>query len=350
MLSATACCAHRAPASCHPLEPGLPGASRQGSAPLNDCPSPPPPVGPPPWKREAAKWNQSRISHRQREPSDLLTYEYGATGKGVTIFLLDTGVLRQHCELRGRVAEGFSVTPGGAEDRDGHGTQLAGVVAGATLGVAPESTLYPVRITPAGSGADYSTGHLHQGVEHVLAQSQPGAGPAVVLLALHARCEGEDDADCKSIDGDVARLIASGLTVVASAGNDGEDSCDSSPLRGNQREGVREGLITVGATDEEDTVHFNSNRGGCVDLYAPGEDITTATNTGERATRGDVDGTSIAAAHVAGAAALYLQRHPEAKPREVKSWLLDNARTLEAEGQPFRFLYTAPEDLAQGGR
>jgi subtilisin family serine protease len=137
-----------------------------------------------------------------------------------------------------------------------------------------------------------------------------------------------------AVDDAVRRSIASGITYVLAAGNEDTDSCDQSPPR------VAEG-ITVGATSRndarwDDPTTGTSNFGACLDIFAPGDDITSAWRTSDTATR-VLDGTSMAAPHTTGVAALYLQHHPAATPQEVRDAIVGNGTTgvvTDLQGSP----------------
>ena len=139
------------------------------------------------------------------------------------------------------------------------------------------------------------------------------------------------------IDAAVERTVDAGISVVVAAGNDGEDACDTSPARAP-------GAITVAATDSDDYRAWFSNTGSCVDLFAPGVDVKSASNRSNTATE-VLSGTSMATPHVVGLAARYLQAHHAATPDQVTTALLAGATqnaVHDAQGTPNLLLYTAP--------
>src|SRR5207248_11129233 len=137
----------------------------------------------------------------------------------------------------------------------------------------------------------------------------------------------------------VHRAVAAGIVVVNAAGNDNHDACGNSPASTPD-------AITVGATDESDTRASFSNFGPCVDLFAPGGSITSAYIGGDTATT-TMSGTSMASPFVAGAAALYLQRHRDSTPADVSAAILATATAgavRDAAGTPNRLLFTRALD------
>ncbi|MGH3350321.1 MAG: S8 family peptidase [Nocardioides sp.] len=230
-------------------------------------------------------------------------YHYEQTGKGVTAYIIDTGVATDHSEFTGRIGEGFDAVDGDTDpaDGNGHGTHVAGTVAGTTYGVAKEATIVPVRVLDdQGSG---TTEGVVAGIEWVTENHTDG--PAVANMSLGG---GADTA----LDAAVQASIADGVTYAVAAGNDyAADACDSSPAA------VPE-AITVGATDNTDAAADFSNIGECLDIFAPGVDITSSWNDGATNT---ISGTSMATPHVAGAAALFLEANPSATPADVASGL-----------------------------
>jgi subtilisin family serine protease len=190
-------------------------------------------------------------------------------------------------------------------DCNGHGTHVAATVGGSTYGVAKDVLLHAVRVLSCqGSG---STAGVVAGIDWVTEHHEQ---PAVANMSLGG---GADQA----LDDAVRKSVASGVTYAVAAGNDNTDACNSSPARTAE-------AITVGATTSTDARASFSNYGECVDIFAPGQNITSAWLTSNTATQ-VLSGTSMATPHVTGMAALYLGMHPEASPNEVTKALTDNA-------------------------
>jgi subtilisin family serine protease len=271
-----------------------------------------------------------RIDQRNR-PLDS-SYTYAGTATDVRAYIIDTGVLTGHADFGGRAVSGYDAIDGGtADDCHGHGTHVAGTVGGAAYGVAKGVQLVAVRVLDCeGSG---TTEQVVAGIDWVTANA---TAPAVANMSLGGSAD-------TALDNAVRRSIAAGTSYAIAAGNGffglfALDACTQSPAR------VAEAL-TVSATDSGDQKASWANRGTCVDVFAPGIDITSAWNTGTTATN-TISGTSMAAPHVAGAAALYLAANPAATPAQVHSAIVGAATTgvvgSPGSGSPNRLLYTGP--------
>ncbi|MFE7772992.1 S8 family peptidase [Streptomyces sp. NPDC057445] len=257
-----------------------------------------------------ATWGLDRIDQRSLPLST--TYTYNTTASNVNAYIIDTGIRTSHSEFGGRAGVGTDTVGGGQNGQDcqGHGTHVAGTVGGKTYGVAKNVRLIAVRVLDCnGSG---TTAGVIAGVDWVTANA---VKPAVANMSLGGGVNA-------SLDNAVKRSIASGVSYAIAAGNGNilglpANACNNSPAR------VPE-AITVGATDNTDRRASFSNFGTCLDLFAPGVNITSAWKDSNTATN-TISGTSMATPHTAGVAALYLANNPTATPAQVRDALVNNA-------------------------
>jgi aqualysin 1 len=271
-----------------------------------------------------ATWGLDRIDQRNLPLNN--TYNYNFTGTGVTAYIIDTGIRITHTEFGGRASSGrdFVDNDTNADDCHGHGTHVAGTVGGNTYGVAKGVSLVAVRVLNcSGSG---TTSGVIAGIDWVT--SQHTTGKAVANMSLGG-------SPSTALDNAVRNSIADGVVYAIAAGNSNRSACNFSPARTAE-------AITVGATTSTDARASYSNKGSCLDLFAPGSSITSAWITSNTATN-TISGTSMATPHVAGVAALYLQGH-NATPQQVRDAIV-NAATPNVvgnagKGSPNRLLYS----------
>ncbi|WP_328873635.1 S8 family peptidase [Streptomyces sp. NBC_00287] len=269
-------------------------------------------------------WGLDRVDQRNLPLNSSYTYPDSA-GQGVTAYVIDTGVRITHSDFGGRASYGYDAVDNDntAQDGHGHGTHVAGTVAGTAYGVAKKARVVGVRVlNNSGSG---TTAQVVAGIDWV---AQNAVKPAVANMSLGG---GADTA----IDTAVRNAIASGVTFAVAAGNESTNASTRSPARVTE-------AITVGATTSSDAKASYSNYGTVLDLFAPGSSITSAWNTSDSATN-TISGTSMATPHVAGAAALHLAANPTATPAQVSSALTTaatpNVVTSPGTGSPNRLLY-----------
>jgi subtilisin family serine protease len=254
-------------------------------------------------------WGLDRIDQATLPLNGSFTYP-GSAGAGVVIYVVDTGLRSDHVEFAGRVAPGFSIINDGigTGDCDGHGTHVAGTAAGSSFGVAKKATVVPVRVLDCnGSG---SLSGVIAGLDWIVENHT--TGPAVANLSLGGGASA-------MLDLAVNRVVDDGVTVVAAAGNSNSDACSASP-------GRTPAALTVGATTTSDSRASYSNVGSCLDLFAPGSGIVSSWNTSSTATA-TLSGTSMAAPHVAGAAALIAGQNPTWTPAQVSAQVITSATT-----------------------
>jgi subtilisin family serine protease len=260
-------------------------------------------------------------------------YEAATTAENVNVYVIDTGIYAAHKDFGGRASVGTDTVGDGQNGVDcmGHGSHVAGTIAGTTYGLAKGAKVFGVRVLDCkGSG---STESVIGGIDWVTKNAKK---PAVANMSLGG---GADDA----LDAAVKASVDAGITYAVAAGNESADACGGSPAK-------EPSAITVGATDDQDQKASFSNWGKCVDLFAPGVDVESVGITDPESTA-KMSGTSMATPHVAGGIALYLADHPDAKPADVATALV-GASTPDkvgdpGTGSPNKLLFVGKVDPAQ---
>ena len=298
---------------------------------------------------EPKSWGLDRIDQNEL-PLSKTGFKTEYTGKGVTIYILDTGINANHREFTGinanhtvftnRVTKTAQFVHDLSEtDGNGHGTHCAGTAAGTSYGVARNASIIGVKVLNAGgSGA---TSGVIAGIEWAV--NDAANRPSVISMSLGA---GKDTA----LDAAVKAASNAGLVVVVAAGNSNADACNYSPAGA----GGKGSVITVAATENNDNRASYSNYGKCVDIFAPGSNITSAW-IGSKHASNIISGTSMAAPHVAGVMAVLLEKRNGNKAEAINDLFSMFAidKVNNPKGSPNRFLQLpstdqeAPEPIFQ---
>ena len=273
-----------------------------------------------------APWNLSRIDQRSSvDPYYFYNSSPTGAGAGVNVYVIDTGIRTSHQQFGGRAAVVFDVFNSNGQDCNNHGTAVAGIVGGSTFGVAKSANLKAVRVLDCNASGLLSG--VISGIDWV---RNNHVDPAVANMSI--QCAG----NCQAMDDAVSNTVAAGVTFTVGAGNANVDAGTVSPARVSS-------AITVGATDSSDNRWASSNFGSVLDVFAPGVLVPAPTINSD--TSSDFfTGTSFAAPHAAGFAAIYLGVFPTASPATVSSALTSSATfnvvNSPGSGSPNRLLFT----------
>lgn len=268
------------------------------------------------YQIEPPSWGLDRLDQRDPALDNLYSWYVAESAHNVHVYVMDSGIRSTHVDFGGRVdtLESISMIQDdfGVEDCHGHGTHVAGIIGGTDHGVSKDVRIHPVRVLDCDGRGSLSS--LVAGIEWVTNRVMENPHPAVVNISLGTQ-------GSMILDNAVQTSIAAGIVYIAAAGNSADDACTYSPAR------IPE-VITVGATDIDDSRAAFSSHGECVDIYAPGRGITSTFNRDDTDTL-KMSGTSMAAPHVAGIAINLLAQKPLFSPSKIKEHILSNAGHFE---------------------
>ncbi|KAF9467117.1 serine proteinase [Collybia nuda] len=281
-----------------------------------------------------APWGLSRLSQPGRltnQNTSALTHPYSydeSGGQGVDVYVVDTGVYIDHSEFEGRAVWGK--TFGGYMDADGngHGTHVAGTVAGAQYGVAKKARIVAVKVLDD-NGAGYVS-DIVSGLQWVGTSAESSGRPSIASMSLGGGAS-------SALDNASSALVKNGIHVTVAAGNSNIDAGKTSPARAD-------GVCTVAASTISDRRASFSNFGHVVNIFAPGENIISAWKGGPNATN-NISGTSMATPHIAGLIAYTIGKDGNDTPATI----IDRIKKMSVEGALSNIPKNTPNKLAQNG-
>ena len=253
----------------------------------------------------------------------------------VVVAVIDSGVDTDHPALKGRLLPGFNVETKGTdvEDTMGHGTHVAGIIAGAfpsegVEGVAQGVSILPIKIPNLSTSNSKFMPQLAESIRYAVDN-----GAKVVNISLGIQIDGFmmkllHGRKVKQVEEAIRYAESKGVVVVVAAGNNGKDKADTVGYPGNS-----DNVISVANLDDTKKpleTHPSSSQGPAVDIAAPGTAIRSSVPDDSFA---NYTGTSMASPYVAGVAALLAAKNPDWTPAQIRERLYKTADDLGARGR-----------------
>ncbi|ORZ21983.1 peptidase S8/S53 domain-containing protein [Absidia repens] len=256
-------------------------------------------------QQKNAPWNLARITQRKPDPKAPYVYPE-SSGEGVRIYVIDDGVNKDHKDFDGRVSWGFSAIGNDSTTQigGGHGTHVSGIIGGQEYGVAKNVTIVSVQVLK--KNGEGSVSSLLSGVQWVVKDAKKHAKKSIVNMSLGIPSIAPS---ADTLDQAITAAAKGGLPIIVASGNSASDACEVVPA-GNPN------VYTVAASDKTDTLDPRSCYGKCVAITAPGVNVESDYIGGNNATA-TMSGTSMAAPHVTGIAALILQDLDDPSPKSL---------------------------------
>ncbi|KAJ1537113.1 serine protease [Nowakowskiella sp. JEL0078] len=301
-------------------------------------------------KESGSSWNLARIS--SRNSTDTTTFVYpSSSGENIDVYIVDTGIYLQHDEFEGRAIWGTWVTENGTStsiptngDDEGHGTNVAGIVAGKTYGVSKKSRVIAVKVLDKTGNGLVST--IVAGIQWAINNTATTNRRSVINMSLGGASSTGSSQESTILNRAIKSGMDRGILFTVAAGNDNKDACSSTPANSPD-------AFTVGSIDNLDFRSNFSNYGSCVSIYAPGSSIPAAyipKSTGDKSSIALGSGTSQACPHVAGVMALILGENKNATWQEVYSMIFQAATYGKLKGlmqdDPNLLLYTGFDGIS----
>ena len=286
--------------------------------------------------RGDAPWGLQAVSSASTvagDPENIqYTYAYdqgSALGKGVDVYIVDTGLNSQNVAFQGRVTRGWTYESS-TDDGDGHGTHTAGTAAGYPFGLASNANIVPVKVlgaNGAGSSSDTVMGLNYVVQQHDARKAQGGFAGSVMSMSWGLT------QSSNAINTAIQAASAAGIHTAVAAGNSGVDACGASPAQLGGPQNPTSAVVSVGSVGQDNKISSFSNNGACVDIYAPGENIPSAWIGGPNMVNA-LSGTSMSTPHVSGLMAVLASENPSLQqdPIAMKQRILNMALHGEISG------------------